>query len=180
MPLYETKDHVKCGMPFGGLGAGKIEVTPQGLLNAFTFQNNWSRPLTGSDAYPGVLGFHLGFFTEEIDGQGSAKRRSFLLQTVPVLKIPTVKNIRTDGIFPRTTLFYEVPGLGLDISLEVFSPWFPGDIKHSSLPAVFFDLTVKNSKKLPVTVGLLFVGRNISGECCEGRQNRIEESQKSI
>ncbi len=180
MPIYETKHQVKHGMPFGGIGAGKLEVTPQGLFNAFTFQNNWSTPLTGPDEYPGILGFHLGFFAEEKTRRGPSRRKAFLLQTVPVLKIPTVKNIRYNGVFPRATLCYEEPGLGLDVSLEIFSPWLPGDLKNSSLPAVFFNLKIKNNKKNPVDVGFLFIGRNTSGEWCVGRRNRIDEDSKSL
>ena len=67
MPIYQTKDKITRGMPFGGLGAGKMEITPQGLFNAFTFQNNWSEPIQGSEENQGILGFHLGFFGEVLE-----------------------------------------------------------------------------------------------------------------
>ena len=181
MAIYQTKDHVTCGMPFGGIGAGKMEVTPQGLFNAFTFQNNWSEPLQGNSDYPGILGFHLGFFAEALELRANTPRKkAYLLQTIPVLGLPTVKNILYEGTFPRAVLRYEMPGIDLDLSLEVFSPWIPGDIKHSSLPAVFFDLKVKNNTERPVNAGFLFIGRNVCGEWCVGRQNRVFFERRSI
>jgi len=180
MPVYETKDKVTAGMPFGGIGAGKFEITPQGLFNAFTFQNNWSKPLMGGEDYPGVLGYHLGFFAEEKTRGGRSAKKAFLLQTIPVRNIPTVSNIRYDGSFPRAILSYEEPGLGIEILLEIFSPWLPGDVRNSSLPVVFFNLKVKNNRKVPVTAGFLFIGRNTSGEWCVGRQNRIYEDKKTL
>ncbi len=180
MPAYTAKDTVKSGVPFGGIGAGKMEILPNGLFNAFTFQNNWSDPIVGADGYPGILGYHFGISVEYgADGTPSGKK-SFLLQTVPVLDIPIVRNIHYEGIFPRAALVYEEPDLGLEISLEVFSPWVPGDTKNSSLPAVFFNLKVKNTKDIPAHVGLIFIGRNTCGEWCVGRQNRVTDEKKAL
>lgn len=178
-PVYESRDKVKSGVPFGGIGAGKFEITPSGLFNAFTFQNNWSAPLEGSGEYPGILGYHFGL--SAWDGRGDAlSRRAVLLQTVPVLKIPTVRRIRYEGYFPKATLYFEDPALGLDASLEVFSPWIPQDAMYSSLPCVFFKLNLKNTRKTPVRAGFLFIGRNTIGEWCVGRRNRIVDERKSI
>jgi uncharacterized protein (DUF608 family) len=179
MPVYSSQDQLKSGMPLGGIGAGKIELMPTGVFNAFTFQNNWSKPITGQEDYPGVLGFHLALSVEYGNSQGLSKKALFL-QTIPIRDFPTVKNIRFEGVFPRATLVYEEPGLGLQVSLEAFSPWIPMDVKHSSLPAVFFTLKIKNLKDIPAGVSFLFIGRNVSGEWCVGRQNRVSDGKKSL
>ncbi len=178
MPVYQTRDDVRMGVPLGGVGAGKLEVLPNGLFNSITFQNNWSNPIAGNGDYPGILGFHFGISAESPDGR--QPKKAFLLQTAPVLNIPHIKNIRYEGVFPRATLTYEEPSLGLDVTLEVFSPWFPGDLKNSSLPSVFFTLKVKNTRKTPVDAGFLFIGRNLSGEWCVGRRNRVIEGKKKL
>src|SRR4051812_22435147 len=128
MALYETKDRVVHGVPLGGIGAGKFELNPAGLFNAFTFRNNWSDPLSGAKDYPGVLGYHLGVSVEN-PGEGPSRRKARLLQTARVLDLPRVKNIRYDGVFPRVTLTYEDPSLGLAVSLEALSTLVPGDEK---------------------------------------------------
>ncbi|MEE8359924.1 MAG: hypothetical protein V3S04_03255, partial [Candidatus Omnitrophota bacterium] len=74
MPKYTSRDKVKSGVPLGGIGAGKIEIMPNGAVDFITFQNNWSTPIKGGAA--GILGFHFGVFSE-CDG----KRSSRLLQT---------------------------------------------------------------------------------------------------
>lgn len=179
MPKYHSRDKWKGGVPLGGIGAGKLEILPNGLLNAFSFQNNWSRPLVGDQNYPGILGFHFGVRVES----GKAGRnisKAVLLQTEKIQDIPTVKNIRYDGKFPAATLVYDTQDLGISVSLEAFSAWIPGDVQHSSLPSVFFKFRVKNLKKTPIHFSALFIGRNISGDWCVGRENRVSQNSKTL
>ena len=129
MPTYTSNDNVQHGMPLGGIGAGKLEILPNGTWNAFTFLNNWSQPLGGGSGTSGLLGYHLGVWA---DG------KAFLLQTVPLKNIPIVKNIRYEAVFPKLRMIYREPSLGLEVVLEVFSSFIPGDVKNSSLPACFF------------------------------------------
>lgn len=176
MTLFTSRDKVKSGVPFGGIGAGKLEILPNGLFNAFTFQNNWSAPFGGTADFPGILGYHLGVWFKE----PGRPAKAYLLQTPHVMSYPVAKAITYEGIFPRATLRYELAEPGLDVSLHVFSPWIPSDIKHSSLPAVYFTLEVKNRRKAPVEAGLLFIGRNTCGEWCVGRQNRIVPEKNRV
>ena len=37
---YTSKDRLKSGLPLGGIGAGKIEILPNGGLDFFTVANN--------------------------------------------------------------------------------------------------------------------------------------------
>jgi len=169
--VITSKDGIHSGVPLGGLGAGKLELTPDGLLNNFTFQNNWSNPLSGSTDYPGVLGFHFGV---------RSGKKAALLQTAPIVGLPHVRHIRYEGIFPRAKLKFEEPALGLQVVLEAFSPWLPGDVKNSSLPACIFKITLTNRKKIPVDAGFIFMGRNVSGDWCVGRQNRIHLQKNAV
>jgi non-lysosomal glucosylceramidase len=175
---YSSKDNVKSGVPLGGIGAGKLEITPSGLFNAFTFQNNWSNPLSGNEDYPGILGFHMGVSAEATDSEGGKK--AFLLQTVPVLDLPCVKKIDYQGTFPHAKLVYSEPSLGLDVSLVAMSPLIPFDAKNSSLPAVSFTLKIKNVTKKPLKAGFIFIGRNTVGEWCVGRKNRVRDEKKQV
>lgn len=175
MPRFASKDEMRSGLPLGGIGAGKIEVLPNGLLNAFTFQNNWSRPLTGDDQYPAPLGFHFGFFSEDTGPSASAgSRRAHLLQTVPVGELPLVEEIRMEGYFPRLELEYIIPDRTTRLTLSAFSPLIPGDTKNSSLPGTSLTFEARNTSRRARRIGLLFIGRNLCGEWCIGRRNRIE------
>lgn len=169
--ILTSEDRIHSGVPLGGIGAGKLELTPDGLLNNFTFQNNWSDPLSGGVDYPGILGFHFGV---------RSGKKAALLQTIPLSDCPRVKRIRYEGIFPRVKLFYEHPDLGLQVEMEVYSPWLPGDVKNSSLPGCIFKLTLTNRQNTAVDAGFIFMGRNICGEWCVGRQNRIRSGKKIL
>lgn len=178
MPVYQAKDRVRSGVPLGGIGTGKLEILPNGAFSNFTFQNNWSKPLLGSEEYPAVLGYHFGFFAEPLDDP--KRKKAFLLQTVPVLDIPTVRDIRYEAHFPAARLFYAQPELGLEVSLEAFSPWIPADIKNSSLPASFFTFRVANKSRRPVKAAFLFIGRNVCGKWCVGRENRVYDERRTL
>lgn len=170
MPTYQAKDKLKSGLPLGGLGTGKIEILPNGSFNAFSTQQNWSNPLMGTQNYPAILGYHFGLFAE----------KACLLQSQPILSIPTVKNIEFVASFPKAVLNYETRGLGVETRLEAFSNWFPGDSKNSCLPLVNFVVTIKNTTKKPLKMGFLCIARNLEGEWCVGRQNKISEDSENI
>ncbi len=173
MPVFnKSAKDVLSGVPLGGMGAGKMELLPNGLFNAFTFLNNWSQPLNGHvHNFPGILGYHLGIF---VNG------KAYLLQTVPVAGLPTVRSTRYEGSFPKAILHVDEPSLGLKLSVEVFSPWVPHDSKNSSLPCTYFSIKVKNLRSRKTDVSLLFIGRNVCGDWCVGRENRIEDTKEAV
>jgi non-lysosomal glucosylceramidase len=179
VPIYNDGKPAGSGVPLGGIGAGKMEILPNGLFNAFTFLNNWGQPITGGDKYPGILGYHMAVYVQAISPD-AAPSKTWLLQTEPLASWPTVKKISYDGSFPKCILRYEASGLPLDIALEAWSPLVPGDEEASSTPGVFFELQVKNRSKKTYRVGLLFIGRNLSGEWCVGRVNRVEEDREFV
>ena len=94
--------------------------------------------------------------------------------------MPVLKKIRYEGLFPKAELFYEEPSLGLDICLEVFSSWDTSSAQNSSLPGVYFSLKVRNQLSQSVKVGLLFMGRNVCGDWCVGRHNRITQEKEQL
>ncbi len=179
MTLYRARDRASAGVPLGGIGAGKIELLPNGVFNAFTIQNNWSKPLSGGADYPGILGYHLGLRVRRGSGP-RARWRAVLLQTAPIRSIPTVRDIRYRGVFPRVEMEFIEPSLGLDVRLEAFSPWVPGDVRDSSLPAALFTLKVRNRLASPADIGFLFIGRNLSGKWCVGRRNRVTDGPEAL
>ena len=171
MPKYTSSDNVKSGIPLGGIGAGKMEIMPNGSINFITFQNNWSEPITGGRS--GILGFHFGIFTES-EGKKSAK----LLQAQKVNTFPHIDKIEYEGDFPFVRLKYYDKKIPLNIELLGFSSFIPRNIKDSSLPGAFLTFKLKNPTKKTITASLLILGRNTIGNWGVGRFNVISKDDQ--
>ncbi len=161
-------------MPLGGLGAGKLEILPNGLLDNFTFLSGCHNPVTSVvDGVPqGIPGFHFALMV--LDKKRSSAR---WLQTVPMAEDPTVTRITYRGMFPFAELSYEDATLPVRCELEAYAPFIPKDEKHSGLPAAIFRFKLKNPWARPVTAALLMTGRNIVGEWGVGRFNQVTETK---
>ena len=177
MPKYNSSQFVKSGVPLGGLGAGKFEVMPSGVLDNFTFLNNLARPLTNSTQNEtiGVLGYHFGIYCKD-----HKKKTAKLLQTVKVGNYPTVEKIKYKGEFPFAYLDYEDSELPVNVSLEAFSPFVPKEEKNSCLPGAVFQFKITNPTSRYVEAALFINIRNIIGEWCVGRFNQIIDEAELI
>lgn len=154
MVKYTSSSTLSSGLPLGGIGAGKIELSPENKMINVTIANNWNSPIRE------VIGYHI-FIKPEDD-------ISFFFQKN--IRIRSVNTIDTqleyEGIYP----FVMITGRhkNINVTLEAFSPIIYMNVKDSSLPAVGFKITVKGSKS-----GLLaFSMSNLSGTRNIGRMNR--------
>jgi uncharacterized protein (DUF608 family) len=175
MPKYNSAQSVKSGIPLGGIGAGKLEVLPNGTLDYFTFLNNFDRPLTDSLEFSqqGLLGFHFAVLVEK---QNSKVAR--LLQTVKVGNYSTIENIEFEGVFPHAYLHYKDSDLGLDISLDAFSFFIPHNEKDSALPLSNFLFKFSNPTQEPIMLTLVVMARNIVGNWSVGRYNAVVNNEQ--
>lgn len=176
MPRYTSSDPVLSGVPLGGIGGGKVEILPNGLLDNITFLNNWERPLShpGNAAAGhsrGLPGFHFGLWVE---GHGA-----WLLQTQPVGAIPIVQRIRYEGLYPVARLGYEKTG-PLQVHLDAWNPVIPRNTQASGWPVAIFSFRIKNTGTKSLQISLLGILRNIAGDCPIGRLNRLETQGKLV
>lgn len=177
MATYNSKQFVKSGVPLGGIGAGKLEIMPSGVLDNFTFLNNAAEPLTNSSTNEtiGILGYHFGIYCKD-----SKKKTAKLLQTVPLAQYPNVGEIAYRGEFPFAYLDFHDEDLPIKISLEAYSPFIPSEEKNSCLPAAIFHFKISNPTSRSVEAALLVNIRNIIGEWCVGRFNQILDESNLI
>jgi uncharacterized protein (DUF608 family) len=145
------KCEVLSGVPLGGIGAGKVELTPEGLFTALTMNNNQDCPIY---RMPG------SFFALQT-GEGNA-RTTRLLQTTAVDQLfQPVQQIEAEPVFPEVRLNYRDPSIPIDIELHAFSPHIPHNLQDSSLPCTFFRFTLRNSTSETQRVRLLFSWENL-------------------
>lgn len=67
-------------------------------------------------------------------------------------------------LFPKCQYEFEHRDVPLQVKMEAFAPWIPGDSKMSSLPVLFFDFAITNPEATPTTVALAFAIPNIESD----------------
>lgn len=177
MPTYTSDQNVKSGVPLGGIGAGKLEVMPNGTLDHFTFLNNVHRPFVSADprGIKGIPGFHFALFIRD-----SGRKTARLLQTVPLDDRPCVESIAYEGSFPFARLEYLDKTMPIACTCEAFSPFIPHDEKNSGLPLAIFRFKITNPTSRRLDVSLMGIARNLCGEWCVGRFNQIADTAKHL
>jgi len=177
MVKFNSAESIKSGVPLGGIGAGKLEIMPSGVLDNFTFLNNFNRPLTNSagSESAGVLGYHFGVYFKD-----NKKKMAKLLQTASVGGYPTIDSINYEGEFPFAYLDYEDKDIPLKIKMEAFSPFIPHEEKNSCLPLAVFQFKISNPTNHYVEAALFVNARNIIGEWCVGRFNQVIDEADHI
>ncbi len=155
-----TSSDKEAGVPLGGIGAGKIEISNKGRLINLTIANNWSFPIRE------MPGFHV--FVLPDDGEPFFLQSELIFLELNKLAVP----LEYEGRYPFAVL--RGGRSGVRAELEAFSALIPGDLRDSSLPAVGLSVKVGGSKS-----GLVAISAgNIVGVSKIGRYN--EELRNGI
>ncbi|MBX5450894.1 GH116 family glycosyl hydrolase [Thermogemmatispora sp.] len=161
------------GIPLGGLGTGSIEIRADGALHEWQIFNNppwsgrgapWSPPIS-SPVRPGDTLFAIRARPSRAAGQDQAapavvrilreRSESEARFTYILSYVESVQEIDFRGEFPFAWLDYRDPALPIAVSLEAWSSFIPGDIKHSALPAAFFTFHLSNPGPEAIEIALL-------------------------
>ncbi len=180
MPIYNSKQSIKSGLPLGGIGAGKLEITPYGTIDYITYQNNWTQPICNNTnkekgKAQGIAGFS---FALHVNTPAAAICK--LLQTEKIKNYNTIGQIKFDGRFPFAKLVYIDDNLPVEVILSAYSFLIAGDAKNSSLPVAVFEFEVKNKIHKEIEVGLMFLGRNLISKNSVGRFNMLRKEKEVI
>ena len=169
------------GVPLGGIGAGKIELCPDGAFRNLTIQNNLDMPLNDihnpfkpmptfpvvdMDACPELSphGLESCFFGAFVEGVGATvlkEREPGLSTTLPRDSIGFV------GEVPTADLQYPVMD-GVELSLAAFSSLIfnepeASQNRDSSVPGISLTFRAVNKSDHPRRVAFLFSFANLIG-----------------
>lgn len=177
------------GLPLGGLGTGTLEIRADGALHEWQLFNNppWSggrapwTPVPPSPLAPGDSLFAVK--TRRGGGQEPPVIRMLRQRTANedmfsyfVPYVDSVQEIKFVGEFPFAHLEYIDSALPVQLELEAWSSFVPGDIKHSALPAAIFTFQITNPTQEEIEVSLLGVMPHATGSPIgAGRQLMWEE-----
>lgn len=161
MKKYTGEYTERIAMPLGGIGAGSISITGNGMLTDPEINGYPNREkecgatsfaikaeangkiidsrLVAGDFIHDPMGTVRGCY-----GHGNSQLAGF----------KHFSNSCFNGEFPFARLDFTDEVFPADITLEAFNPFIPSDDKNSSLPAAFFILNIKNTsdKKIKYTV----------------------------
>ena len=165
-PMWREETY-RNGVPLGGIGAGKLEITPEGILTNIAVNNNQDCPVFNA---PGCL-----FALSE---KSSAGRVARTLQTTGGWGLEGAKGIEFNGAFPRAHLSLQDHSFRLRINLEAFSGLIPHDLKDSSLPGAVFVFDAENPWQEPVELSVAFSWENFLG--CGGWSQKVKDGKRPL
>ncbi|MCR4906658.1 MAG: hypothetical protein K6A33_11330, partial [Clostridiales bacterium] len=135
------------GVPLGGMGCGKLEIAEDGLMTAFTGNNNQDCPIY---RMPG------SFFALRCGGETRILRGNAL-----GLPYQPCAAAEAELEFPFARLRFADPVLPVTAEIEAFSAHVPGNAADSALPCVFFEVTLKNGGTDAADTAFLFSWENL-------------------
>ena len=147
------------GVPLGGIGVGFIDYAPDGQIKRVAI-NNAHEDGVLTDIHDGTF---LALWEE---GKGTAR----VLQRTPVGGAAQAAGL-ADLSYSATNFTGLFPTAALDVDdgavkISAWSALVPQQIENSSLPLVYFDVTVRNSKSTTAAISVAFswqdvISRNI-------------------
>jgi len=135
------------GVPLGGMGCGKLEITEDGLFTAFTGNNNQDCPIY---RMPGSF-----------MALGCGEDVRILRKDTLDLPYNTLSASSADLEFPFAKLNFDDENMPVAVSMEAFSSHIPGNAADSSIPCVFFDVVLHNKKDSETDAMFCFSWENI-------------------
>lgn len=156
---YGPNAKLEGGVPFGGIGTGKVEIDNQGKMSNLTIANNWGTPV------PSMRGFHV--FIKPDDAAPFFIEKSLPIEDFSAYE-PDEMTYR--GEFPFAIL--KAKKGSVEATMEVFSSLIPRNLDESTLPALGLSVKVKGSKRGSVAVSV----SNIAGTNMIGRANESIEA----
>ena len=147
---------IACGVPLGGIGAGKLELFPDGWLGNVATNNNWDHPI------PFSRGSFFALHT--VSGGQQATRILRLPRPFEYDNAEAIAGIKYRGTFPIAQVEFSDPALPVQVSMEAFSSLIPHNLKDSGLPLAQFRLVVTNKSNQRVKFDLALAMENLVGQ----------------
>ena len=151
--VYRLGDMVECGVPLGGIDTGCIDLETSGLLGYSTIFNTHV-PRGGPINLP-ILGLSTGGKTWVLCAKrpkpgwgkndwGVDERMVLPVRSELKLEgVETAKEIHYWGHYPVADLEFDTDA-PLQVGLRAWSPFLPGDVVTSAMPAMIFEAHIRN------------------------------------
>ncbi len=142
------------GVPLGGIGAGNVQFAPDGRFARIAI-NNIHLPIKRSTA---------SFFSVWYNNGKEKKAIRLVNDQESQYDMASVPEIYYKGLFPQAEMNFGNSIPGTKINIHAYSSLIPHDVKNSSLPVVFFDVTLQSETDNEIAIAFSwedFIGRGI-------------------
>ena len=192
MAEFITHQRQESGLPLGALGAGSVELRPDGEFHMWQIANpeRWrqdcrKRPeADDGERLAGGLSFCL--LAKKPAGETVLRRlglglgsgcgtEEYNYRMYSFLK--PVEETAFDGTFPTASLEYRDRALPVQVRLKAASPFVPYDERTSGTPGIFLTFSVYNPSGEPVEISLTGKLRSLVNAGPEGRGQRNQVTQ---
>lgn len=181
--IISTKTHAS-GIALGGIGAGSLELLPDGEFHAWLIANQ-----------PRIT--KVCFEDKADDGEGSTGSLSFYVReskngSKPVVRKlgmktdaddftyrmfswnKPIEQIEFDGKFPKCDLQYTDSALSCNLKLTAVSPFVPHNSDIAATPGFYMDFTVENPTDSELAISLLGTLVPDVANQTEGNKNSLQ------
>ncbi len=162
-----TANETDESIPLGGIGAGAVELGPDGCFRNISINNN----RTDASRIPVAQNSFIAIRTAYND-QISCRilQREDATDSTTSDQRPAgypAKQFSFRGKYPAAHYSITDPDAGVEIVWSTYAPIIPFDHEASTLPVFFSAIRVKNKHQVPIRVSLLFNWENICGQTGE-------------
>ncbi|MBI1388028.1 MAG: hypothetical protein GC154_06230 [bacterium] len=148
-PVHPQDGSAPYSRTLGGLAAGAVHILPDGRFGDITTNNNFNHPISmDENAFAAVFAKNAN---------RKAYKRLFSGGE------NGVSAITLSGSYPETIVTYEDESLPVQVKLEAFTPFQPGDVKASSNPVIVFRYRLTNPSAGPVDAAVAMSWSNLIG-----------------
>ncbi len=181
--IFSTKTHAS-GIALGGIGAGSVELFPDGEFHAWLIANQpritkvcFEDHVDDGESSTGALSFYV----REQKPDGKPVVRKLGMKTVAddfTYRMfswnKPIEKIEFDGKFPKCELQYIDSALSCKLSLTATSPFVPHNSDIASTPGFYMDFTVENPTDKELQISLLGTLVPDVANQTEGNRNSLQ------
>ena len=164
------------GVPLGGIGVGCFDLAPNGQFTRMGINNTFDilNDETGKGSF-----FALW---EKSSNDRPATVRRLVCDNQTILGMKGMEHTVYRGLFPDATMTFRGPYFDSRVSLHAWSGLVPQNVKDSSLPVVWFEVTLANTSLRATEVSVAFSWSDIIGRGIKDvdKLNNVPENIHSV
>ena len=137
--------------PVGGIGTGCVQFDGSAVPRFWQIFNNMTHDFIPNN-----------FMAVRVKRGGNVAVRALQTKSVDS-ELQAMESLKCKNEFPFLEYVFEDKDVSVDMSMKVYNPFIPLNLRESEIPAVFYKITVTNTEQTEVEIDLLASGQNAVG-----------------